>query len=98
MLRQENLPLEYITTDLISQSFVIGDSGERIILKASIPGLDNMYAAEIYRPPKTPLADFTQFILNTLELTNNTGMQKKSMKKKNYPTEYEYETVFSHHY
>ena len=29
-----------------------------------------MFVAGIYRPPNTPLADFSQFITNTLEYTN----------------------------
>ena len=33
-----------------------------------------MFVAGIYRPPNTPLADFTHFITNTLEYTNNCRM------------------------
>ena len=42
-------------------------SYESILLKAAIPGIVNMFVAGIYRPPSAPLADFTQFIINTLE-------------------------------
>ena len=30
-----------------------------------------MYVAGIYRRPNTPIADFTQFIIDKLEYTNN---------------------------
>ena len=36
-----------------------------------LPGLGNMFVAGTYRPPNTPLADFSQFITNTLEYTGN---------------------------
>ena len=35
---------------------------ESILLKATIPGLGNVYKAGICRPPNTPLDDFTHFI------------------------------------
>ena len=35
------------------------------------PGLGNMFVAGIYRPPNTPIPDFTQFITNTLGYTDN---------------------------
>ena len=62
--------LEYIITEVISQFSAVEVSHESILLKAAIPGLGNMFVAGIYRPPNTPLADFTQFITNTLEYTD----------------------------
>ena len=49
----------------------VEDWHESILLKAAIPGLDNMFVAGVYRPPNNPLADLTHFITNTLEYTDN---------------------------
>ena len=62
--------LELIRTEVISQFSAVKDSYESILFKAAIPGLGNMFLAGIYRPPNTPIADFTQFITNTLENTD----------------------------
>ena len=56
---------------MTSQFFAVEVSHESILLKAALPRLGNMFVAGIYRPPNTSLADFTQFITNTLEYTNN---------------------------
>ena len=58
-------------TEVISQFSTVKVSHESILLKAAIPGPGNMFVAGIYRPPNIPLADFTQFLTNMLEYTNN---------------------------
>ena len=57
---------EYIIAEVISQFSAVDVSHESILLKAAIPGLGNMFVAGIYRPPNTPLADFTQLITNPI--------------------------------
>ena len=61
--------LEYITV-VRNQFSAVEVSYESILLKAAIPGLGYMFVAGIYRPPNTPLVEFTQFITNTLEYTD----------------------------
>ena len=66
--------LEYKVTEVISQFSAVEVSYESILLKIAIPGLSNMFVAGIYRPPNTPLADFTQFNTNMLEYKDNCRM------------------------
>ena len=61
--------LENILTEVISQFYAKQVLHESTLLKAAIPGPDNMFVAGICRPPNTPLADFNQFITNILEYT-----------------------------
>ena len=63
--------LEYVRTEVISQSSAVEDSYESFLFKAAIPGLVYMFVAGIYWPPNTPIADFTHIITNTLEYTDN---------------------------
>ena len=44
---------------------------EMVLLIVAKPGLGNMYVTVIYWHRNTPLADFTHFITNTLEYTDN---------------------------
>ena len=62
--------LDYISTEATSHISVKGDSYERFFVKTSIPGLGNMYVAEIYQPPNKPVTDFTQFISGAMRYTN----------------------------
>ena len=62
--------LDYISAEVISHLSVIEDSYESIFVKASIPGLGNIYVAVIYRPPNKPVTDVTQFISGLMVYTN----------------------------
>ena len=54
--------LDCIQTEVISNFCLLDDSYESNFVNASIPGLGNLFVAEIYRPPNKPLTDFTQYI------------------------------------
>ena len=56
-----------IKNELFSYFSVIEDLYVSNFSKAGNPGLSNMNVAGFYRPPITPLANFAQFILITLE-------------------------------
>ena len=61
------------STEVVINFSKIEDSYECFFVKTVAPSLGNVLVAGIYRPPSKPLVDFTEFITDAFEYTNNYG-------------------------